>query len=132
MTQLSDILQHRFDCIDIPFSALPTGFRATPPQLLYRHHCVLDISKIKSQLGYRDLVSTERSTKRVVKYYWDNHPLSDDSEAAQNLGDPFDYVYEDAFIAAWQKHGANFSAERDALPAPKVCGSILINNQKIV
>lgn len=119
VTLLGDIMQHRFDTIDIPFSALPTGFRATPPQLLYRHHCVLDISKIKQQLGYRDVVSVEEALARTVKFYMDN-PLADGSEAEQNLGDPFDYAYEDAFIAAWQKHGENFVAARDALPAPKV------------
>ncbi len=116
---LSEIMQHHFDTVDIPFSALPSGFRATPPQLLYRHHCVLSIEKIKAQLGYRDVVSVEEALVRVVKHYWDN-PLAADSEAAKNLGDPFDYAYEDAFIAAWKKHDAHFVTERDALPAPKV------------
>lgn len=119
VTLLGDIMNHRFDTIDIPFSALPSGFRATPPQLLYRHHCVLDISKIKQQLGYRDVVTVEEALERTVKYYMEN-PLADGSEAEQNLGDPFDYAYEDAFIAAWQIHGENFAAARDALPAPKV------------
>lgn len=119
VTLLGEIMQHRFDTVDIPFSALPTGFRATPPQLLYRHHCVLDISKIKQQLGFRNIVSVEEALERTVKYYMDN-PLANESEAEQNLGDPFDYAYEDAFIAAWHKHGDDFVAARDALPAPKV------------
>jgi len=119
VSTLGDILRHRFDTIDLPFSALPSGFRATPPQLLYRHHCVLDTSKIRKQLGYRDIVSTEDALERTVKYYMD-HPLVDGSEAEQNLGDPFDYAYEDAFIAAWKKHGDHFITARDALPAPKV------------
>ncbi|HSC76678.1 MAG TPA: NAD-dependent epimerase/dehydratase family protein [Pseudomonadales bacterium] len=119
VTRLGEIMNHRFDTIDMPFSALPSGFRATPPQLLYRHHCVLDINKIKQQLGYRDVVSVEEALERTVKYYMDN-PLADGNEAEQNLGDPFDYVYEDAFIAAWKKHGEDFVAARDALPAPKV------------
>lgn len=116
---LSDLLRHRFDTVDIPFSALPAGFRATPPQLLYRHHCVLDISKIKNQLGYRDVVSVEQALERTVRFYCDN-PLDAGSEAEQNLGDPFDYAYEDAFIAAWQKNGENFLANCAALPAPTV------------
>lgn len=116
---LSGIMQHRFDTIDIPFSALPAGFRATPPQLLYRHHCVLSIEKIKTQLGYRDLVSVEEALERTVKFYSDN-PLASGSEAEQNLGDPFDYAYEDAFIAAWNKHSDDFVVARDALPAPQV------------
>ncbi|HNE27149.1 MAG TPA: hypothetical protein PLH12_08420, partial [Pseudomonadales bacterium] len=68
---------------------------------------------------YRDVVSVEEALVRVVKHYWDN-PLAADSEAAKNLGDPFDYAYEDAFIAAWKKHDAHFVTERDALPAPNV------------
>lgn len=116
---LEEILQHRFETVSIPFDALPAGFRATPPQLLYRHHCVLDISKIKQQLGYRDVVSVEEALTRTVRYYMDN-PLADGSEAEQNLGDPFDYTYEDAFIAAWQQHGENFAEAVAKLPAPKV------------
>lgn len=119
VTMLGEIMHHRFDTIDIPFSALPLGFRATPPQLLYRHHCVLDTSKIRQQLGYRDIVSVGEALERTVKHYMDN-PLADGSEAEQNLGDPFDYAYEDAFIAAWQENSGNFVAARDALPAPKV------------
>lgn len=119
VTLLGDIMQHRFDTIDIPFSALPAGFRATPPQLLYRHHCVLDINKIKQQLGYRDVVSVEEALERTVKYYMDN-PLEDGSEAEQNLGDPFDYAYEDAFISAWHKSSGNFATACETLPAPKV------------
>jgi hypothetical protein len=112
-------MQHRFDMIDIPFPVLPAGFRATPPQLLYRHHCVLDTSKIKEQLGYRDVVSVEEALERTVRYYMDN-PLAPGSEAEQNLGDPFDYAYEDAFIDAWQTHCTRFTAACDALPAPTV------------
>jgi len=119
VTLLSEIMQHDFETIDIPFSALSTGFRATPPQLLYRHHCVMDISKIKQQLGYRDVVSVEEALERTVKYYMQN-PLADGSEAEQNLGDPFDYAYEDAFISAWKKQSENFAAACEALPAPKV------------
>ncbi len=116
---LGELLQHRFNTVDIPFSALPTGFRATPPQLLYRHHCVLDISKIKTQLGYRDQISVAAALEKVVRYYTD-HPLADGCEAEQNLGDPFDYAYEDAFIAAWQKNALHFAEDCQTLPAPKV------------
>ncbi len=116
---LGEILQHRFETVSIPFDALPAGFRATPPQLLYRHHCVMDIGKLKQQLGYRDVVSVEEALARTVDYYLSN-PLADGSEAEQNLGDPFDYAYEDAFIAAWQQNSADFAAAVQQLPAPKV------------
>lgn len=116
---LGEIMHHEFETVSIPFDALPAGFRATPPQLLYRHHCVLDISKIKTQLGYRDVVSVEDALARTVDFYM-RYPLTDGSEAEQNLGDPFDYAYEDAFIAAWKKHGADFASAVEKLPAPNV------------
>jgi len=116
---VSDMLGHTFECVDIPFDMLPQGFRCTPPQLLYRHHCVPDITKIKQQLGYRDVVSVEEALQRTVSFYSDN-PVAPGSEPEQNLGDPFDYPYEDAFIKAWHTLRHNFKETIAKLPAPKV------------
>jgi len=116
---VSDLLNHTFESIDIPFESLPVGFRCTPPQLLYRHHCVPDISKIKQQLGYRDVVSVEEALQRTVRYYQDN-PVTPGSEPEQNLGDPFDYLYEDRFIHAWQTQQQSFKEAIAKLPAPQV------------
>jgi nucleoside-diphosphate-sugar epimerase len=69
---LCRITGHEFDRVSIPFHLLPEGFRATPPQLLYRHHCVLSLDKIKSQLGYRDVVGLEEALERTVKWYTDH------------------------------------------------------------
>ncbi len=117
--KLCDLMQHEFELIDVPFSFLPEGFRATPPQLLYRHHCVMDISKIKQQLGYQDIVSVDEALERTVKWYSDN-PLQPESESEQNLGDPFDYAYEDAFIEAYRSHATSLTAQINALPSIKV------------
>jgi nucleoside-diphosphate-sugar epimerase len=116
---VSEMLGHRFEPVDIPFDCLPPGFRCTPPQLLYRHHCVADISKIKQQLGYRDVVPVEEALQRTVSYYMAN-PLAPESVPEQNLGDPFDYAYEDAFIEAWHSLRHNFKENIAKLPAPKV------------
>jgi nucleoside-diphosphate-sugar epimerase len=113
--RLSEILDYEFECVDIPFSWLPSGFRATPPQLLYRHHCALDIGKIKRQLGYRDKVSFDEALERTARWYME-HPLPQGHETEQNLGDPFDYAYEDAIIAAYRRHQEGFEAEIDGLP----------------
>lgn len=117
--KVSALLGHTFDTVSIPFEVLPAGFRATPPQLLYRHHCVMDISKIKQQLGYRDVVSVDEALAKTVAWY-QQHPLANECEAEQNLGDPFDYAYEDAFIQCWQQHASDFAAAVQSLPAPKV------------
>jgi hypothetical protein len=105
--------------IDIPFHLLPEGFRAAPPQLLYRHHWVPSIDKIKTQLGYRDLVSFEDAVERTVQWYAD-HPLAPGDEAELNLGDPFDYEHEDGVIEAWRKLGAAFSGEIAEIPRKEV------------
>lgn len=119
VAKVSGLLQHEFETVSIPFEVLPAGFRATPPQLLYRHHCVMDISKIKQQLGYRDVVSVDDALAKTVRWY-QQHPLASECEAEQNLGDPFDYAYEDAFIQCWQKQTVGFAEAVMQLPAPKV------------
>lgn len=117
--KLSALLNHTFELIDIPFGLLPTGFRATPPQLLYRHHCVLSVRKLEQQLGYRDVVSVDESLQRTVAWY-QQHPLPAGDIAEQNLGDPFDYTYEDALIALWQQQRDTFAEKARQLPAPQV------------
>lgn len=113
------LLNHRFDTVDIPFELLPAGFRASPPQLLYRHHTTLDVGNLVKDLGYRDLISSDEGLARTVQYYIDN-PLAADHPAALNLGDPFAYSYEDAVISHWHRHAAQLQAELTALPAPAV------------
>ncbi len=110
---VADILNHPFETIDIPFSWLPEGFRASIPQLLYRNHGVMSLEKIKTQLGYKDIVSAEEGVERTVKWYLDN-PIESGGEAELNLGDPFDYAYEDAVIASYQQEAEVFAkAEKD-------------------
>lgn len=112
---LSAITGHEFERTAIPFHLLPEGFRATPPQLLYRHHWAPSVDKIKAQLGYRDIVGTEEALARTVKWYME-HPLAVGAEEEQNLGDPFDYEYEDRVIAAFERLEAGFREEIAELP----------------
>ncbi len=116
---LCKIMSHHFELVNIPFDYLPVGFRATPPQLLYRHHCVFSVHKIQQQLGYRDVVSVEEALQRTVQHYQD-HPLAEGDIAEQNLGDPFDYAYEDALVNIWKAQGQKTSEMINRLPAPKV------------
>jgi nucleoside-diphosphate-sugar epimerase len=102
VASISQLLHHEFELIDIPFGLLPKGFRATATQLLYPFHRVMDSTKIRADLGYRDLVSVEQALERTVQWYTD-HPLVLGCEEEQNLGDPFDYAYEDALIDIYAK-----------------------------
>lgn len=116
---LCAITGHEFERTAIPFHLLPPGFRATPPQLLYRHHCAPSLDKVKSQLGYRDVVGLEEALERTVKWYMEN-PLAPGAEEEQNLGDPFDYDYEDGIIAAFERLEGSFRDEIANLPRKEV------------
>jgi nucleoside-diphosphate-sugar epimerase len=117
--EVAGVLGHEFELIDIPFHLLPEGFRAAPPQLLYRHHWVPSIDKIKDQLGYRDKVSFAQAVERTVRFYADN-PLPPGHEAELNLGDPFDYGHEDGVVAAWQKLCGEFGSTIADIPRKEV------------
>jgi nucleoside-diphosphate-sugar epimerase len=110
---------HEFETVPIPFDLLPPGFRATPPQLLYRHHWVPSTQKVMDQLGYRDLVDFEEAIEQTVRWYHD-HPLEAGAEEERNLGDPFDYAYEDAVIAAYRQLAGDFSEQISVLPHEEV------------
>ncbi len=116
---VSRILDHAFELHAIPFHLLPRGFRATPPQLLYRHHNAMDVQKIRNDLGYEDVVTLETALERTVRWYHD-HPLTPGAEEEQNLGDPFDYAYEDGVIAAWQQLEQAFTSAIVDLPRKEV------------
>ena len=84
----------QFEIVDMP------GRMARPsrPYAGRSHHRVLDISKIKAQLGYRDIVPVEEALRRTVKWYQDNPPPPG-GELEKQLNDPFNYDYEDRLIA---------------------------------
>ena len=107
---VSQCMGHQFETVAIPFEFLPPGFRATPPQLLYRHHWVPSIQKAKDQLGYQDPFSFEDAIEQTVRWYHD-HPLAVGAEEERNLGDPFDYGYEDAIISSYRGAERTFEAE---------------------
>jgi nucleoside-diphosphate-sugar epimerase len=62
------------------------------------HHYLADTSRIKADLGYRDLVHSVEAITRTVQWYRDN-PLEYGGEYEQRRKDVFDYVAEDKLIA---------------------------------
>jgi len=68
------------------------GQQGPPPT----HHKLLDISKIKTELGYRDVVPFEEAVRRTVRWYLEN-PLDRGGPEEERIGDPFDYDGEDRF-----------------------------------
>ena len=64
-------------------------------------HRVLDLTKLKTQLGYSDVVAPERGLEITARWL-KAHPLDPNGGEARILQDPFDYRAEDELIAAWK------------------------------
>jgi nucleoside-diphosphate-sugar epimerase len=63
------------------------------------HHKLLDIGRIRTELGYRDPVPFGEAIKRTVDWYRE-HPLERGGAEEAKIGDPFDYAGEDRMRAA--------------------------------
>jgi nucleoside-diphosphate-sugar epimerase len=64
-------------------------------------HRVLDLTKLKSQLGYSDVVAPERGLQITARWLKE-HRLPAGGADEKILQDPFDYDAEDRLIAAWK------------------------------
>ena len=95
---ISRVMNHQFEYIDMPYSlARPARSYCGPS----RHH-VLDIAKIKVELGYQDVVPLETAMERTVRWYIENPPKTG-PELEKLLRDPFDYAIEDRLIEKFQE-----------------------------
>jgi hypothetical protein len=73
-----------------------------------------DISKVKTQLGYRDLVAPAQALADSIDWLVANRPERG-GEIERQLGDPFAYAAEDAMLKAYE---AGYDAARAiAFPA---------------
>ena len=57
----------------------------------------MDITKVKEQLGYRDVVPFEKGMELTVRWYLENTP-EPGGWLETNIMDPFDYATEDKII----------------------------------
>ena len=71
-------------------------------------HRVFDLSKLRSELGYRDVVPAREALARTARWLADTRS----SAAAEEkiLQDPFDYAAEDALVAGWRRALASVPA----------------------
>ena len=89
---------HQFEYIDLPWAlAKPSYMWATSER-----HLVLDNTRIKKELGYRDVVPTKEGLKRTVQWFLEHRP-EPGGEIEQQLRDPFQYDIEDKIIQEWEK-----------------------------
>jgi len=91
-------LDHRWRVVSLPWelarSARPLIMQPLPT------HRVIDISRIRTELGYRDRVSPAEALARTAHWLVENPPPRGGQEEMV-LQDPFDYATEDRLIAAW-------------------------------
>lgn len=95
---IARIMDHEFELIDMPWDL------ALPCHVLYRRSRVCrfrDTSKIRHELGYRDVVDPLSALRQSIEWLLENRP-GIGGEIEQQLGDPFDYAREDALIASWR------------------------------
>src|SRR3954452_15247829 len=63
-------------------------------------HRVLDVSKLRAVLGYRDPVPAREAVAATARWLAAN-PVPPGAQEEYVLTDPFDYAAEDALIDAW-------------------------------
>lgn len=103
--QWVELIAHTLD-YDLEIVCLP-GEVAHPAQPLLPlvttwHHGIMDLAKIKTELGYRELVPIEEALPRTVRWYVERQPERG-GDVEQNLQDPFDYVAEDALVRVYRR-----------------------------
>ena len=93
---IARILDHEFEYVSIPGPLARTLY----PYLTrdYTDHRVMDLSKLKQRLGYRDAVSPEEGLQRTVAWLLEHRP-EPGGDVETILQDTFDYSAEDALYA---------------------------------
>jgi nucleoside-diphosphate-sugar epimerase len=96
---VTDELDHDWELVGMPADlAVP----ARPLQMGYRSlHRVMDTSKLRDRLGYRDVVPA-RVAVRLATRWLVEHPPEPGGYEETALQDPFDYDAEDTLVAWWK------------------------------
>jgi nucleoside-diphosphate-sugar epimerase len=93
-------LDHRLEIVSMPYEiAIPARPLLTQPLPTHR---VLDLSRVRHDLGYRDLVPARTAIARTARWLAE-HPCEPGGMEETVLTDPFDYGCEDALIDAWRR-----------------------------
>ncbi len=99
-------LGHAFELVSMPYD-LAVPARPLLMQPLPSHR-VLDLTRIRRDLGYHDLVAPRDALAHTAQWLA-QHPPERGGVEEQVLTDPFDYRAEDELIDAWLR-------ARDAMP----------------
>jgi len=92
-------LDHVLEIVSMPWTiALPARPLLMQPRPSHR---VVDVAKLRTELGYRDVVPAREAVALTARWLAANPPPPGGLEETV-LQDPFDYAAEDALIAAWR------------------------------
>jgi nucleoside-diphosphate-sugar epimerase len=92
-------LDHDLELVSMPYDiALPARPLVMQPLPTHR---VLDISRLREDLGYHDVVPAREAVGRTARWLAANPPEPGGLEEMV-LTDPFDYAAEDRLMAAWE------------------------------
>jgi nucleoside-diphosphate-sugar epimerase len=103
MRQTVEIIATALGC-ELEIVSMPWRFAVPARPMMaqpWNTHRVFDLTKIKTQLGYTDVVTPERGLALTAVWFRD-HPLVRGGAGEKILQDPFDYRAEDELIAAWK------------------------------
>ena len=95
---IATALGHTFEIVSMPYD-LAVPARPLLAQPLPTHR-VLDLTRVRSELGYHDLVPAREALARTADWLVANPPSRGGQEELV-LTDPFDYAAEDQLIDAW-------------------------------
>jgi len=98
---ITEIMGHEWEIVNMPLElALPCHHFLGLAKSNF--HKVFDISKIKRELGYRDVVPPKEALRQTVEWYLKNRP-EPGGEIEKRLRDPFDYAAEDQIIKTFKE-----------------------------
>jgi nucleoside-diphosphate-sugar epimerase len=86
--------------VSLPFAIGKPGWALMPFHSLGATHVLTDISKIRAELGYQDVVNTPDALAESVEWYHQN-PVTGTSHS--DVLDAFDYELEDGLVEAYEE-----------------------------
>jgi nucleoside-diphosphate-sugar epimerase len=107
LRQVVEVIAQALDC-ELEIVSMPWQFAIPARPMISQAsttHRVLDLTKLKTQLGYSDVVAPERGLEITARWL-QAHPLDPNGGEVRILQDPFDYSAEDELIAAWENLSA--------------------------
>lgn len=106
-------LDHPLEIVSLPFAlAVPAHPLLTQPATTHR---VLDLTRLRHGLGYRDLVPSREAVARTAHWLVEHAPTPGGTEEMV-LTDPFDYAAEDALMDSWKAALASVAVPPFATP----------------